>query len=509
MTASTEAVVHSEADALSESVEHDYATSETGVVPLERRRPFLHFLFLMLTLEGGLSSIFVGFTLFDAGFTLPSSILILLGGCGAYLVFATFSAYLGARTGQTHSLLTRSVFGITGSVLITLILVIKDLGWAGFQANLTAQVWDGLFGWGHVLVLGMVIAVGMGINNWLGFSGVATFARRVGAPLLLLWTVWMLIKGVTGHSELLDAKPETTAGLSVAQAVTLVLGFAMWGNEADLYRYSKPRLSWSFASIAAALLVGLVMMASAGWLVAGLSTGRAFGDSVLATTEYSLFGLGWLAFVVITLTQVALNDGNYYAVVNGMQNLLGGWHRWKRAYAAAVAIAGAVLAAWVIPFVVTDGFFKLAAFGAFAVPCATIIMVVDHFLLPRLLRISRPLTDVPAWRGTAMINVPGFFALVVSILYGAWASELITIPGTEPWSPLGVPALSAWVLSGVLYLIGATITRAVAGDVPGAMGFAAHLRGRAPSDAVVDITTPEAGGAGDRRETGADALVGV
>jgi purine-cytosine permease-like protein len=509
MTASPEAVVHSEADALSESVEHDYATSETGVVPLERRRPFLHFVLLMLTLEGGLSSIFVGFTLYDAGFTLPSSILILLAGCGSYLAFATFSAYLGARTGQTHSLLTRSVFGITGSVLITLILVIKDLGWAGFQANLTAQVWDGLFGWGHVLALGMVIAVGMGINNWLGFSGVATFARRVGAPLLLLWTVWMLVKGVTGHSELLDAKPATTAGLTVGQAITLVLGFAMWGNEADLYRYAKPRLSWSFASIAAGLLVGLVMMASAGWLVAGLSTSRAFGDSVHATTEFSLFGLGWLAFIVITLTQVALNDGNYYAVVNGIQNLLGGWHRWKRAYAAAIAIAGAVLTAWVIPYVVTDGFFKLASFGAFAIPCATIIMVVDHFVLPRLLRISRPLTDVPAWRGSAMINVPGLFALVVSILYGAWASDLVTIPGTDPWSPFGVPALSAWVLSGVLYLIGATITRALARDLPGAMGFAVQLRGRGPSSAVVDITTPETGQPVVSREAGSDALVGV
>ena len=39
-------------------------------------------------------------------------------------------------------------------------------------------------------------------------------------------------------------------------------------------------------------------------------------------------------------------------------------------------------------------------------PCATVIMAVDHFLLPRLFNISRSLTKVPAWEETGFINVP-------------------------------------------------------------------------------------------------------
>jgi hypothetical protein len=43
--------------------------------------------------------------------------------------------------------------------------------------------------------------------------------------------------------------------------------------------------------------------------------------------HYSLLGAFWLAFFVATLSQIAINDGNYYEAVNAGQNLIGGWHR--------------------------------------------------------------------------------------------------------------------------------------------------------------------------------------
>jgi hypothetical protein len=43
--------------------------------------------------------------------------------------------------------------------------------------------------------------------------------------------------------------------------------------------------------------------------------------------RYSLLGAFWLAFFVATLSQIAINDGNYYEAVNAGQNLIGGWHR--------------------------------------------------------------------------------------------------------------------------------------------------------------------------------------
>ena len=61
------------------------------------------------------------------------------------------------------------------------------------------------------------------------------------------------------------------------------------------------------------------------------------------------------------------------------------------------ALALAAFAGWWVNFHVLNGFFYVAKVVAITVPCATVIMLVDHFLLPRLFAISRPLTRVPAW----------------------------------------------------------------------------------------------------------------
>ena len=58
-----------EAD-IEESVQHDFSTSETGIVPLNRRRPLWHFAGLWLTFQSGFSFLFVGFTLHNAGYGL-------------------------------------------------------------------------------------------------------------------------------------------------------------------------------------------------------------------------------------------------------------------------------------------------------------------------------------------------------------------------------------------------------------------------------------------------------
>ena len=56
-----------------------------------------------------------------------------------------------------------------------------------------------------------------------------------------------------------------------------------------------------------------------------------------------------------------------------------------------------MIAAWLVNYHFLNGWFKVAGFLAITVPCATVIMAVDHFLLPRIFRISRPLTRVPSW----------------------------------------------------------------------------------------------------------------
>src|SRR5437868_1174803 len=115
-----------ERESLQESIAHDYST---GIVPLDKRRPIGHFIALWTTFAAGFSFLFVGTEIHDAGFTLPGTIGVTALGIGIYFAYAIFGAYLGSRTGQTHSLLTRSIFGVTGSYIVSALLVAGSLGW--------------------------------------------------------------------------------------------------------------------------------------------------------------------------------------------------------------------------------------------------------------------------------------------------------------------------------------------------------------------------------------------
>src|SRR6266508_4359999 len=96
---------------LAKSVLHDYSTSRVGAVPTTERRSRYHFVALWTTLAAGFTFLFLGFQYHDAGYSLARSVAAgALGGL-AYLLYALPAAYLGSTTGQTHALLTRSIFG--------------------------------------------------------------------------------------------------------------------------------------------------------------------------------------------------------------------------------------------------------------------------------------------------------------------------------------------------------------------------------------------------------------
>src|SRR3954452_137602 len=104
---------------LAKDLAHDYSTSTFGVVPLNKRRSRYHFLALWITLAAGFTYLFLGFQYHDAGYSLRRAAAAAPLGALAYLAYALPAAYLGSRTGQTHALLTRSVFGLVGSALVS------------------------------------------------------------------------------------------------------------------------------------------------------------------------------------------------------------------------------------------------------------------------------------------------------------------------------------------------------------------------------------------------------
>lgn len=490
-----EADLELERATLHDSIAHDYSTSENGIVPLDKRRPLWHFVGLWTTFTAGFSYLFVGTQIHDSGFTLLGAVGVTLAACAVYFCYVIFAAYLGSRTGQTHALLTRSVFGKSGSYLVSLFLVFGSLGWAGFQAGLMVQIWNGLYGWSGLEALTIILAVVMIFNNLFGFTGISVFARYVVTPLVMLWVAYMVIKGLAGGSHLLSAHPKNVLALNFWQIVGVIVGSAMWGNEPDIFRYGKPKFWWPSPALIFALAVGMTMFVVGGWMMAAFARSSSFGTVVNFTTHYSLFGLLPLAFILGTISQFALNDGNYYEAVNAFQNVFGGWSKWKRVYSCALCAAIAGLAGYLVNYAVTNGFEKVAAFLAISVPCATVIMCVDHFLLPRMYGISRPLIKVPSWGESGVINWPAVIALAIAVAFGAYATGIM--PGENASRYWGPATLIAWAMAGILYGAFVGILRAAVPRVAAlkqALGFSQLVIDEPyPSSVVVDLATVSEG----------------
>src|SRR6266513_5236395 len=127
--------------------------------------------------------------------------------------------------------------------MFSLFVLIAPLGGVGFQAGLLANLWHGFYGWGHVEAIAIILAAVMIFNNLLGFTGISVFARYLVTPILILWCIYMVIKAAIDAHGQLGGTP-TGSGLPFWVAVTAVIGFAMWGNEPDFWRFGKPRFWW-------------------------------------------------------------------------------------------------------------------------------------------------------------------------------------------------------------------------------------------------------------------------
>ncbi len=439
------------ATTLRRGVAHDYSTSRIGVVPLTQRRSRYHFLSLWITLAAGFTYLFLGFLYHDAGYSLLRAVSAGAIGAVAYLAYALPAAYLGSTTGQTHALLTRSILGRVGSALVSVLLIGIAAGWTAFAFNLLATLYDGLFGWGHIVLISVLLAVVGITNNLFGFTGIAAFARYLVAPLMIAWMLYLVIKGLVQiPGPILAAGKPTGTTLPFLAGVGVAIGSVMWGNEPDTWRYGKPKFFWPALPMVVAFAVGLVLFVAGGWMMAQLSGAGQFdfGPAFRYTVEYSMFGILALGAVVATVLQIAINDGNYYEMINAGQNAVGAIPGWRRWYTCALMAAIAVVFTWRFPSVST-GFYLVANWSAIALPCVTVVMCVDRFLLPRLMSVRRPMDTIPSWRTAGVANWPGIVAVLAAVAFGAWGLGLF--PGQESAPSAGLPAVEAWLLAAVIY----------------------------------------------------------
>jgi purine-cytosine permease-like protein len=432
----------------------DYTTS---VVPLNKRRSNWRMFLTFVSLQATFPTLFAGYVARSQGLSLGQLMLAMAIASATMIVYCIGSANLGAVTGQTHTLITRTIFGRWGSGLVSLLMVIVGVGFYTFQATFVTSQLGGLFTIGSATLVAFIFCVVMMTNTLFGFKGVAGFASFVAAPIAMVWVAYAFIKILVDHpGHSLLAPPTAAPTATVLIVCGLVVGANTWGNEPDLFRYSKLRPQFNIPTLVAGYTIGAFLFPVTGYLYAVVSGTTDFGASTRFFAQSTLFGLTFLATIFFFIQAFAGNDGNLYLSTNASQNLIGNLRRWRRQYTVLFLGGAAAVVSLFFGSLSTD-FFIMANLSAVTIPSASTIMVMDRFVLPRLTRKLRPTETVTPWHRTGQANWPAIVALLAATAVGGVTGGLI--PGLPSFGKTitGYPALQAWVSGAVIYLVLGTL----------------------------------------------------
>jgi purine-cytosine permease-like protein len=435
--------MHLKAESALATERDDYTTA---IVPLSKRRgPFVMWL-LWITMVTGFPSVLAGFDWFRQGLTLAQVLLCCLVSIAILMLYAVPACWLGADSGQTFPLLSRKLFGRYGSTMVSLNITFISVLWYGLIAYCFA---DGLKGMFHlpidIMVLSAIVAVVMSFNNLFGFAGIANFAGYLAAPVLIIWVSSTFIRaGISCPPSLLYAPAHVSMSHALTMVSAFVIGYAAWGNEPDFWRFSKPRMSFTMIPIVVSLLIGAFMFPVTGWMLASLTGVTDYGAATALMTRYAFGGILAIAAVVLFVTYCAQNDANLYTAINGIANLKRvPRKRLALCLTAVGAICAALLSKW------ANSLEAVASMSATILPCPTVVMIAEWYVLPRLTKVKPDFSKVTDM--TALPNVG--WPAVISVLVGSMTGLLTSgvIPGSQRLH-VGVCSLQAWFVTFAVYL---------------------------------------------------------
>ena len=399
-----------------------------------------------VTMVASFPGVLIGLDWHTQGFSLPS-VLGALGLCMAVLlIYSVPMCVLAAKTGLSFKFLCRKYFGNGFSKLLTVCVVVLYLGWYAVMSLLMADACSGLIGSKQYLApLAFVFSFAMAFNNFFGFKGVANFARFVGGPAIICWIVYMFIRVAPDIPLCLkQASSAASAASSVPFSLVLcgvsqsIVGFVIWGNEADYWRNSTTNPGKISLALCSALIVGAVVFPLTGWLV-GARTGIT--DAMVATdylNKFAFGGAGLVALLFLAAQYFAANDSNLYAFAHAAESFTKMTH--KKTVLALAVLAG-ILAAFMAVSGTQSALEAICALNGVILPTASLIVLAECIVIRRG-NLSQN-ANIPAVGRSAVI------AWAAGMVLGIATSGII--PGTKGLH-FGVPILEAWMLALALYI---------------------------------------------------------
>ena len=424
-------------------------------IPASERRSPLTMGLVWLTMVTSFPAVLIGFEWYKQGISLSQVVICSITSCLILLAYAVPASQLGASTGLGFCALSRVVFGRWGTLLITANLLWIFIAFYGMTAVLMAEAVESFL---HLDISILWMAIGfaflMAFNNFFGFSGVANFARFFAAPALIAWVGYTFFKAAVA-SDVLSGVASNPQSIPHPQSImyaltttsSFIIGFAVWGNEMDYWRFSKVGSLKAALALAAALLIGLVVFPVAGWLVAHSS---GITDSAAATSfmnSYSFGGLAIVGLIVLFAAYFASNDSNLFGTSAAIKSL---WSIKPRLAVSLLALCGAITAAFLSTTDSIKALEVIAALNCVVMPTPTVIMLTEWFLRSKVFGRSMNFSSVPDFSDLPAFRWPALIALLSGLTIGIATSGLIS---SLEYLHIGICPLQAWLTSMVVYAI--------------------------------------------------------
>jgi purine-cytosine permease-like protein len=417
-------------------------------VPLSERRSALTMGLVWVTMVASFPAVLAGFEWYGQGVSFAQMIVCAFISLVLLLAYSIPASELGARTGLGYCALSRIVFGRVGSIIVTANLMWMFTAWYAITAVLMARAFADLFHLPIALIyLSVIFSLLMAVNNFFGFTGVANFARFMAAPALITWVGYTFFKAVSAGTKAAVLNPSHLANMDALSITSsFIIGFAVWGNEPDYWRYSKPGVWRSGVPLLISIAIGQVIFPMAGWLVARSSgiTGAAEGAAFMS--NYCFGGMALLGLIILIADYFSTNDSNLFGCAAALESI------WPMKHMLAVgifALAGAVVAALLTITDASQALSVLVSLNCVVLPTPTVIMLCEWFLQKWLFKQGSVFSFVPEFSQLPVIRWPAIIALTGGLFVGIITSGLF--PAFEHFH-FGICSLQAWLTSVIVYV---------------------------------------------------------
>mgnify|MGYP000117479422 CR=1 FL=1 len=387
------------------------------------------------------------------GLSPATALWALLWGSLITTVIGAIIGYIGAADRMSSYLLVRVAFGDKGAAIVNIALAISLMGWFGVNINLFMGATGRLLMeiWGVSVpkeVLAIIASLCMTFTTLVGFKAINLLSSLL-IPALIIVTI-LFTAAAFSENTFADfmamEKPAMATGdnaMSIGDGISWVVGAVIIGAIIlpDITRFMRAKSGAIYTSIMTYLVVGVLVMASAG--LAGASSGifeNFFGETYISRSDTILdlmiaVNLGIGAFIIVIAGCWALNSLNLYSTVLSTKATFPKLNtKWLTIGLGALGVIIAL--ADILHHFETFLWYLSAIF----IPVAGVMMVDRLFIRP-----SAYTLETLADNNT--LNVTAFAAWVLGAAYAILAESGTVAPVTK----IGV--LDALLISVIVYFI--------------------------------------------------------